>query len=734
VTSILDEVRAGYDAGLCLLPVCEDGSKKPDVSTWTAFQTTRPTRTQMRDWDFAHRSGYGVIAGAVSGNVVAVDFDCDDTYAALIDGAPRCGMDDFVVRVADGYEDQTPGGGRRWLVHLPADVEWRDCTLAQRPGRAGEPPKKTLIELPTFNILAPSNGLVHPSQKPYQRLSGGFDTIATCTRDEWEAFLDYCRSFDEMPRREAGPPRSPSSSTGTRPGDAYNQRMTWPALLEPHGWTHVYNRGEIAYWRRPEKLSGISATTNYGGSDLFYPFTSSTAFDREKSYSKFAAYAVFEHGGDFSAAARQLAAEGYGSRPVASPCPTSRSWPSPLGPAAFHGVFGDLVRVIAPSTEADPAGLLLQLVTLFGNLIGRHAYWLAEADRHFGNLFVLLVGETSKGRKGTSFGHLRRLFQEIDEAWMKTERDGLSTGEGIIWAIRDPIYKHHLVKKKGEIVRTQHVQEDPGIVDKRLLVVQAEFASTLKVLTREGNTLSPVLRKAWDALTLQILTKNSAATASHPLVSLIGHITITELQRELTELQLANGFANRFLYCLVRRSQLLPHGAAVPDLSGWVLSVAAACRHAERMSLMTRDDAAAALWAQVYPRLSTGRPGLFGAVTARAEAQVMRLALLYALADCAEAIERVHLEAALEVWRYCFDSAAYIFGTRLGDATADRILEALREAGTEGLRRLDIYKLFDGHKSTAEIERALNLLATYGLAQKDIVETGGRPSERWKIC
>jgi DNA replicative helicase MCM subunit Mcm2 (Cdc46/Mcm family) len=160
----------------------------------------------------------------------------------------------------------------------------------------------------------------------------------------------------------------------------------------------------------------------------------------------------------------------------------------------------------------------------------------------------------------------------------------------------------------------------------------------------------------------------------------------------------------------------------------------AAVAHAERVQLMTRDDAAAALWAQIYPRLSTGRPSLFGAVTARAEAQVMRLALLYALADCAEAIEREHLEAALEVWRYCFDSAAYIFGTRLGDTTADRILEALRDAGAEGLRRWAISNVFDGHKSTAEIERALNLLATYGLAEKDLVETAGRPSERWRAC
>jgi hypothetical protein len=381
---------------------------------------------------------------------------------------------------------------------------------------------------------------VHPTGQPYVRLTGGFATIASCTREEWDAFCDYARSFDRMPRQEVWTTPGASTSTGTRPGDDYNRRTTWAQLLESHEWMHVYDRGEEAYWRRPGKTFGVSATTNYRGSDLLKNFSTSTPFDTEHAYSKFAAYAVLDHGGDFSQAARQLASEGYGStrqEPGSSDRAgtrreTTRMWPAPLRPAAYYGLFGDLVRVIAPSTEADPAGLLLQLLTLFGNVIGRHAHWLAEADTHYGNLFTLLVGETSKGRKGTSFGHLRRLFQALDDAWMKTERDGLSTGEGIIWAIRDPIYKHHLVKKKGEIVRTQHVQEDPGIADKRLLVVQAEFASTLKVLTREGNTLSPVLRKAWDGLTLQILTKNSAATASQPLVSLIGHITVTELQRE----------------------------------------------------------------------------------------------------------------------------------------------------------------------------------------------------------
>ena len=134
-----------------------------------------------------------------------------------------------------------------------------------------------------------------------------------------------------------------------------------------------------------------------------------------------------------------------------------------------------------PHTEADPAALLIQLIVAFGNVVGRSAYYGVEADRHYTNLNAIAVGETAKGRKGVSWNHCRRCY-ESDMDWTKNRvQDGLSSGEGVIWAVRDPIPK----------------DKDPGVSDKRLLVVESEFASTLKVMKREGNTLSPVIRRAW---------------------------------------------------------------------------------------------------------------------------------------------------------------------------------------------------------------------------------------------
>jgi hypothetical protein len=316
--TILDQARAAYRAGLCVLPVASDGTKRPDVPTWTGYQTERPTAPQMRAFHFEQRTGFGMIVGLVSGRRGAWDFDCPDTYAAFLATADASGLGEVVRRIEAGYCDQTPGGGRRWIADYPESVAWRDETLARRPGGDCEPHVKTLIELPTFAILAPSHGPTHPSGRPYVRLFGGFNTIAAVTAEEHADLITLARTFDAMPRPQSREARTTHQSDD-RPGDAFNRRASWVEILEPAGWRHVYDRGDVAYWCRPGKTRGISATTNLGGRDLLYVFTSSTPFEPEQSYSKFAAYAVLHHAADFATAARHLATCGYGARPTAPP-------------------------------------------------------------------------------------------------------------------------------------------------------------------------------------------------------------------------------------------------------------------------------------------------------------------------------------------------------------------------------------------------------------------------------
>jgi hypothetical protein len=348
------------------------------------------------------------------------------------------------------------------------------------------------------------------------------------------------------------------------------------------------------------------------------------------------------------------------------------------------------------------------------------------------NLFIGLVGATSKGRKGTSWGHVRRLFESVDAEWTSERiKSNLSSGEGLIWAVRDPTPTAPAIKK-GNPPSHGTMGDDAGVQDKRLLVFETELASALRSLSREGNTLSAVIRQAWDSGALRIMTKNSPAVATGAHISVVGHITRDELLRYLDRTEVGNGFANRFLWVVVRRSQCLPEGGSVPpdDITRLQGELNDAIRFAGSVEAISRDAPARQQWASVYPGLSEGGLGMFGAVTSRAEAQVMRIACVYALFDGRSVVSTEHLSAALSLWDYASASARYIFGEHTGDPVADDILRALR-SGNGSMTRTAIRDLFQKNRRSGEIDRALAALQEAGLIETHRVQTSGRPAEHW---
>jgi len=403
-----------------------------------------------------------------------------------------------------------------------------------------------------------------------------------------------------------------------------------------------------------------------------------------------------------------------------------QEWPS-LNGAARYGLSGEIVAAIEPHTESDPVAILIQTLTAFGAHVGRGRYFAVEGDRHYGNLFAVLTGASAKARKGTSWGRVKQVFSGL-QVWCRTP-SGLSSGEGLKWAVRDPVESND---KGGK-----PVVKDEGVTDKRMLVTEPEFTNVLRQNARQGNTLSATLRQAWDSGTLETLTKTDSVVVTGAHIAVIGHITREELRAELSTTDQANGFANRFLFLCVRRSKLLPHGGQELEeslLEEFRRRLALATSHA-RAPVPTRMTAGAKdLWEAVYPVLSEGYDGLLGAVTARAEAQVVRLALLYALLDCAPEVDEDHLKAALAVWDYAEQSARYIFGSALGDRVADEILRALRAAGKEGMTRTEISHLFKRHESAERIAGALSVLSERNLAQSRMEPTAGRTTEIWFAC
>jgi hypothetical protein len=381
--------------------------------------------------------------------------------------------------------------------------------------------------------------------------------------------------------------------------------------------------------------------------------------------------------------------------------------------AALHGYAGLAVRTIAPHTEAHPASMLLQLLAVFGNMVGRGPHCMVDATRHGLNLFLVLVGDSSKARKGTSWSQIARLFAEVDQPWLSTRvTTARLTAGGLVYALRD--------------------QQPP--TDRRLLALSEEFASVLRALKSGNGHLSPLLRCAWDSGHLPTLDmhRNLQATGTH--LSLIAHITQRELTPNLPPTEAHNGFANRCLWAWVQRGNCLPEGGSLTasDLSPIASELRRALDWATATPeiLFRRDAAAKELWQDCYPALSQLRPGLRGAATSRAEAQVLRLSAIYAALDSTPVIGLPHLQAALAVWDYCYASAALLFGMSTGDPIADRIREAI-EASGDGLSKSQIVRLFHGHIESVRIDAALEALVALGALDTQSERTGGRPSTRW---
>jgi hypothetical protein len=404
-------------------------------------------------------------------------------------------------------------------------------------------------------------------------------------------------------------------------------------------------------------------------------------------------------------------------------------WPI-LAPAALHGLAGEIVSAIEPHTEADNVAILVQLLTFFGCVIGRNPYFTTEETRHGCNLFAVLVGETGSAKKGTSADRVKRLFRGVDDAWSKDKViGGLSSGEGLIIPVQDTTMKKELVKDGAAIPNYRQVIDQHGVTDKRLLIIESEFSSVFAMIAREGNVLSQMIREAWDSGNLRRLTKINPLRATNAHISIIGHITPEELLKRMAEVEAFNGFANRILWLCVRRSKFLPNGGGVLDLAPLIARLIDVVQFATTVGQVTRDAAASAMWDPLYRRLGSRRlGGALAAVTNRAEAQVLRLSMIYALLDMKAVIEPKHIEAALAVWQYAEDSARYIFGNSTGDSLADRLLAIIRE---KPVTMKDIHNLTGNNLPAGKLHAALNKLVRLKLIRRAQEKTAGRPADRW---
>ncbi len=398
-----------------------------------------------------------------------------------------------------------------------------------------------------------------------------------------------------------------------------------------------------------------------------------------------------------------------------------------MEPEAYSGFAGQFVEKAVCNSEASPVASLLPFLTRFGcevfNPRTLSPYYEIGDTKHYPRLFVAICGQTAKARKGTSAKPVERLFdfpKHMYTSSIQVSPGPLSSGEGLIYAVRD-------IRKELDPVSGEMKVIDNGATDKRLFILDEELAGALKVTKKEGNTLSSVARRLWDNGSARPMTKTNRISTTFAHVCIVAHITMGELETNLQNVELLNGFANRFLWALVNRRKHVPIPEAIPNhiLDKFQTTLADILRFGQQCQNLTFANETKELWIKIYPWLSRDKVGMVGAVTDRAEPQTARLALIYALLDKKKMIEPVHLKSALAVWNYCETSAKALFSGRGIYKLDDKILSFL-ESGDLTLTQINS-KLGRNIKSQ-EIKSTLQRLIDANIVQFKIENSGGRPT------
>jgi len=402
---------------------------------------------------------------------------------------------------------------------------------------------------------------------------------------------------------------------------------------------------------------------------------------------------------------------------------THRNAPQP-DPVCLYGLVGDVARAGSKGTEANPYAIAANFMAYLSCAIGRGPYLPIGNTWHHARLYVLHIGRSGRGRKGDAVSLVNRLdtaLRQLREAAAPpVHRGGLSSREGLVSLFHDG-YKNGKVKI-------------PAIQDKRLWVVESEFANVLHQGRRQGNTLSAALRDCWDGVCLKPATKSNRLYASHPHLCLSGAISPSELLALMRARELTNGFANRFLMIWAEREKIVPFPAATPQeavdaLAARILGVLNFVQ-AERVE--DRDYLLVGLTAQaqsIYSQLYRGElidDSAGERVTALLERRapmLLRLAMIFALCDLRTQIDVQHIQAAMGWIRHGVESAKFVF-VKAADAAESvrtnaavkKIVSFLRIKG-QSTRWQITSECFQGHASKSIIDAALERLLLASPAQ-----------------
>ena len=434
MNQILQAALDFYDAGVSVIPAKEDGSKAP-ITSWKQYQVTMADREQIASWFSGSATGIGVITGAVSGNLEMLEMEGRAVNSGLLDEARELahnsGLGELWEIISNGYVEFTPSGGLHWLYRIADEPVPGNTKLARRPGENDT--VSVLAETRGeggFVVTAPSHGSTHPSGQPWVLLKGSPALIPMLSMEERNAIHDIFKALDRMPVKETLVQilnQNVQNSTSDKPGDQFNEKAQWQEILV--GWKIVYSANGVTYWRRPGKDIGISATTGRNDGDNLFVFTTSTSFEAEKPYSKFAAFAHLNHGGDFSAAAKALRSMGFGSNSLPS-IPTLTQLAKP-NLSIVPDLDADHVEKVRERSSWYPKPL-----DLTGESEEPAPEFLARADGHrlfYRGKINALLGESESGKTWVA---LHAVAQSLHLQEKVIYLDFEDSGKGILGRLR----------------------------------------------------------------------------------------------------------------------------------------------------------------------------------------------------------------------------------------------------------------------------------------------------------
>lgn len=590
---------------------------------------------------------------------------------------------------------------------------------------------------------------------------------------EVDALLAEARKIEAAQKSALARRRSGQSGSVIQ---SFNAAHDVGALLEQNG----YQKRGMQRWLWPESTSGIPGVRMLPDSvpARIYSSHGGDPLADGHAHDAFDCWRILNHGGDMTVAVReaaQLLGLNSGNEKAQSAMPSSaiviqdeqpdihRNAPKP-DQAMLYGLIGDVGNAAAKTTEANRYAVAAGYMAFLSAAVGRDAYVAVGNTKHHARLFCLHVGRSGRGRKGDALSLTNRLREAIEARYCQTYAEnqggnlaglvcpaemysgghhygGLSTREGLALLIHDG-YTHG----KDEI---------PAIRDKRLWVVESEFANVLHQAKRDGNTLSAALRDAWDGIGIRPATKTSKLWASDPHISMSAAITPTELRSLMQARELTNGFANRFLIFWAERERIISFPTPTPqevleDLVTRTMEVIAFARgsypeSADSREMMLSDEARSEYDRCYRGELTSQADGeLVNAILERRPAMVLRIAMLFAFTDQSPRIEVTHLRAALAWARYHRDSVRFIFNDAAGEEAvrvstdaAERIAEFLRQHGDTSRSDL-LVKCFSGHLSATRLDEAIEVLLMESPSRIEVIEGplmgNGRKAKYYRLC